>query len=86
VLRSVVQIRAGLLGLGDCFSDLNPGDVWSRLWRLSAGKWTGPVRPRLAGNEPVFLDMVKAGQAGSAWAVGYSGDVGIIALYGSVSR
>jgi DNA-binding transcriptional LysR family regulator len=27
VLRSVVQIRAGLLGLGDCFSDLNPGDV-----------------------------------------------------------
>jgi hypothetical protein len=34
-------------GLGQCFSDLNPGHVWSRLWRLAVD---GPG-PAAAGRE-----------------------------------
>jgi hypothetical protein len=73
-----VPDRRSLLGLGDCFSSLRSGLVRSRLWRLSAGAWAGPTRPRLAGTEPVFLDL--AARAGSAWAAGYAGEVGIIAV------
>jgi hypothetical protein len=38
VLRRIVPDRAGLLALGECFSDANPGHPWSRLWTLSAGR------------------------------------------------
>ncbi len=86
VLRSVVPYRAGLLGLGECFSNLNPGHLWSRLWRLSADTWSGPSRPHLAGTEPVFLDLASADRAGAVWATGYAGNVGIIALAGPVPQ
>jgi len=48
---------AALLILGECFSSLNPGHVWSRLWRLTGRARAGPVGPRLAGTTPVFLDL-----------------------------
>ncbi len=86
VFRALVPFRDGWMGLGTCFGNANAGNVWSRLWRLSAGRWVGPVRPRLAGTVPVFLDMAGAGQAGSVWAVGFVGGAGIIALHGPVPR
>lgn len=86
VIRSIVPHRAGLLALGECFSTVNPGHVWSRLWKLSAGTWAGPSRPRLARTEPVFLDLAPAQRAGLAWAAGYAGDVGLIALAGPSPR
>lgn len=86
VVRSIVPGRAGLLVLGVCFSSLNPGRVWSRLWRLSAGTWAGPSRPRLAGTQPVFLDLASAERSGRAWAAGYAGHVGVIALSGPARR
>lgn len=86
VFRALVRFRDRLVGPGDCFSDANPGKVWSRLWRLSAGRWIGPVRPRIRGRVPVLLDLARAGRPGSAWAVGFAGDAGAIALYGLGSR
>jgi hypothetical protein len=86
VFRAVVPFRGGLIGLGNCFSDANPGKVWSRVWRLSAGRWIGPARPRIAGKEPVFLDAAATGKGGSVWALGFSGSVGIIALCGPAPR
>ncbi len=86
VLRSIVPDRAGLLALGECFSSLNPGHVWSRLWKLSAGTWAGPSRPRLAGTEPVFTDLASAERAGLAWAAGYTEYIGVIALSGPAPR
>jgi hypothetical protein len=84
VFRAVVPDRAGQFALGDCFSSLN-GHVWSRLWRRSASAWFGPFRPRLAGTQPVFLDLASAERAGLVWAAGYAQNAGIIALSGPAS-
>jgi hypothetical protein len=86
VFRSLVPYRVGLLALGECFSSLDPGHVWSRLWSLTAGRWAGPSRPRLAGTEPVFLDLAPVQRAGLAWAAGYARGTGIIALSAPVPR
>lgn len=84
VLRGMVVRRAGPVGLGDCFTDQVPGGVRSRLWRLVSGTWRGLVRPRVAGRPAVLTDIAGAGRGGSAWAVGFSGNAGIIALSGPV--
>ncbi len=80
VLRGVVRLRDGRMGLGDCFSNANPEpDLAAAV--AAAGEAGGRVRSgRLAGKAPVFLDLAGAGQAGSAWAAGFAGRAGVIAL------
>jgi len=79
MLRSIVPLKPGLLGLSGCFRGLLQA-TW-RLWRLSDGSWTSLAVPRLAGASAHLVDMAAAGQAGSAWAVGYAGRTAVIALY-----
>jgi hypothetical protein len=83
VLRGIVLRQAGLVGLGDCFTDHVPG-LRSRLWQLVSGTWRGPVRPRVAGRPAILTDIAGAGRGGLAWAVGFSDNAGIIALSGRV--
>ena len=82
VIRSVTDSRTGLLGLTDCFSDANPGHVWSRFWALSSGRWVGPTSPHLADGAPTFIDLAGTKGSGAMWAVGYLGDSGIVASCG----
>src|SRR5258708_21069344 len=66
VLRGVVRLRDGRMGLGDCFSNANPEpDLAAAV--AAAGEAGGRVRSgRPAGEAPVFLDLAGAGPAGSA--------------------
>lgn len=84
VLRGMVLGRAGLVGLGDCFGDQVPDGIRSRLWRLAGRSWRGLVRPRVAGRPATLTDIAGAGRSGSAWAVGFAGSAGVIALSGRV--
>ena len=55
-------------------------DQGSRRRRSADCVLRGVVRPRPAGKVPVFLDLAGAGQTGSAWAAGFAGRAGVIAL------
>ena len=86
VLRTILPDKAGIRGLSLCFGEVNPGSVRSRLWQLTSGQWTGPVRPRPAGTNPVFLQIALTGRDGSVWAAGFSESTGIVALHGPTPR
>jgi hypothetical protein len=69
---------------GNCPS----GGAASRLWHESAGRWIGPVVPRLAKRASVLLGL--AGVGHSVWGVGGirtgNGATGLIALWGAAPR
>jgi hypothetical protein len=80
VLGSIVPgARAGLEALGLCFVDQSPG-LRSRLWRLAAGRWSGPAKLRLTSGWSVIAELAPAGRSRSAWAVGFTAHDGLIAL------
>jgi hypothetical protein len=90
VLSSIVPDgRRGLQALATCFLCTNPGNE-SRLWRLSAGRWKGPIRPHLTRHASVLTSLTQAGRSNSEWATGFTtagpADDGIIALYGPDPR
>src|SRR5258708_29500251 len=66
VLRGVVLLRDGRMGLGDCFSNANPEpDLAAAV--AAAREAGGRVRSgRLAGEAPGVLDLARAGQGGPA--------------------
>jgi hypothetical protein len=86
VLSSIVPSgRAGLEALGLCFINRSPG-LRSRLWRLAAGRWSGPAEPRLSSGWSVIADLARAGSTRSVWAAGFTAHDGLIALHGPIPR
>jgi hypothetical protein len=90
VLSSIVpDSRRGLQALATCFLCTKPSSE-SRLWRLSAGRWKGPIRPPLTRHPSILTSLTWAGRSNSEWATGFTtsspSDDGIIALYGPDPR
>lgn len=86
VLSQIIRSgRSGLTALATCATCVKIGN-WSRLWRLSGGRWEGPVRPRLTSRSSALTDLASAGDTNSEWATGFtpvgSSYNGIIAVYG----
>lgn len=83
VVSIVPDGSGGLWALG--FSVSSTGSISSRLWHMTAGKWTGPVKPALAHRPAALVGL--AAVSHSVWGAGDAGvggqrPDGLIALWG----
>jgi hypothetical protein len=58
----------GIWALGTCFASRCPNGTSSRLWHEVAGRWSGPIEPKLASKPTVLLGL--ADQRHSVWGAG----------------